>query len=131
MPLTRISLRVGKSPDYRAALIRGVYTAMRETFAVPEDDLFAVVHEHDAADFAFGRGYLGIRRDDDLVLIQITANATRTIGQKRALYRAITAHLATDPGVRPGNVLISLVEVSPENWSFGDGEMQYGPVEAA
>ncbi len=55
MPLTRISLHAGKSPDYRAALIAGVYAALRETFAVPEDDLFAVVHEHGAADFAFGR----------------------------------------------------------------------------
>ncbi|WP_342166055.1 tautomerase family protein [Methylobacterium sp. SD21] len=129
MPLTRISLRAGKSPDYRAALIRGVYRAMRETFAVPEDDLFAIVHEHDAAGFAYGRTYLGIPRDDDLVLIQITANATRTTGQKRALYRAIAGNLADDPGVRPGNVFINLVEVVPENWSFGEGAMQYGPPE--
>ena len=126
MPLTRISLRAGKSSEYRAALIRGVYAAMRETFAVPEDDLFAVIHEHDAANFAYGRDYLGIRRDDDLVLVQITANSTRTTAQKHALYRAITGNFAADPGVRPGNVFINLVEVVPENWSFGEGEMQYG-----
>lgn len=130
MPLTRISLRAGKSPEYRAALIRGVYAAMRETFAVPEDDLFAVIHEHDATGFAYGREYLGIQRDDDLVLIQITANATRTTGQKRALYRAIVKNVGADPGVRPENVFINLVEVLPENWSLGEGEMQYGKVEA-
>lgn len=127
MPLTRISLRAGKSPDYRAALIRGVYAAQRETFAVPEDDLFAVIHEHDEAGFAFGHHYLGIARDADLVLIQITANATRTTDQKRALYGAIVERLGRDPGVRPGNVFVNLVEVSPENWSFGNGLMQYGP----
>lgn len=127
MPLTRISLRAGKSPDYRAALTQGVYAALRETFVVPEDDLFAVVHEHDAAGFAFGANYLGIARDADLVLIQITANATRTIDQKRALYAAIARNLAQDPGVRTGNVFVNLVEVAPENWSFGDGLMQYGP----
>ncbi len=130
MPLTRISVRDGKSPAYRSALIRGVYTAMRETFAVPEDDLFAAVHEHDDSGFAYGSTYLGIQRDDDLVLIQITANATRTTDQKRALYRAIAGHLAADPGVRPGNIFINLVEVAPENWSFGEGKMQYGPPEA-
>ena len=127
MPLTRISLRAGTSPDYRAALIRGVYDALRETFAVPEDDLFALIHEHDEAGFAFGRHYLGIARDADLVLIQITANATRTTDQKRALYSAIAERLGRDPGVRPGNVFVNLVEVAPENWSFGDGLMQYGP----
>lgn len=131
MPLTRISLRAGKSPQYRAALIRGVYTAMRETFSVPEDDLFAMVHEHDAAGFAYGQQYLGIRRDDDLVVIQITANATRTTAQKRALYRAIAGNLGADPGVRPGNVFISLIEVLAENWSFGEGEMQYAPADAS
>jgi 4-oxalocrotonate tautomerase len=129
MPLIRISLRAGKSPAYRATLIRGVYTALRETFAVPEDDLFAVVHAHAEPDFAFGDHYLGVARDADLVLIQITASATRTTDQKRALYRAVTARLGGDPGVRPGNVFISLVEVAPENWSLGDGLMQYGPPE--
>jgi 4-oxalocrotonate tautomerase len=127
VPLTRISLRTGQSPEYRAALIRGVYAAQRETFAVPEDDLFAVIHQHDAASFAFGTRYLGIARDEGLVLIQITANATRTIDQKRALFAAITRNLADDPGVKPGNVFVNLVEVAPENWSFGDGLMQYGP----
>lgn len=127
MPLTRIALRAGKSPAYRAALIQGVYTALRATFSVPEDDLFAFVHEHEAADFAYGRTYLGIARDDDLVIVQITANATRTTVQKRALYKAITEEFGRDPGVRPGNVFINLIEVAPENWSFGEGEMQYGP----
>jgi len=127
MPLTRISLRAGTSPHYRAALIRSIYAAQRETFAVPEDDLFAVIHEHDSASFAFGPQYLGVARDADLVLIQITANATRTIDQKRALYAAIARNLGYDPGVKPGNVFVNLVAVAPENWSFGDGLMQYGP----
>nr|WP_276592550.1 MULTISPECIES: tautomerase family protein [unclassified Methylobacterium] len=70
-----------------------------------------------------GATILGIARDADLVVIQITANATRTIDQKRALYAAIARNLADNPG----NVFVNLVEVSPENWSFGDGLMQDGP----
>lgn len=127
MPLTRISLRAGTTESYRAALIAGVYAAMRETFAVPEGDLFALVHEHAAPDFAFGPDYLGVCRSDGLVIIQITANATRGTEQKRALYAATTRHLGRDPGVQPADVFINLVEVSPENWSLGDGLMQYGP----
>lgn len=96
MPLTRISLRAGRTEAYRAALVAGVYHAMRETFAVPEGDLFALVHEHGAADFAFGPDYLGVHRSDGLVIIQITANATRDTAQKPAIAR----HLRRDPGVR-------------------------------
>ncbi|XYD11084.1 tautomerase family protein [Methylobacterium sp. NMS12] len=129
MPLTRISLRAGTTETYRAALVAGVYDAMRETFAVPEGDLFALVHQHDAPDLAYGPDYLGIRRSDRLVIVQITANATRGTAQKRALYAAVTRNLARDPGVAPADVFINLVEVNPENWSFGDGLMQYGPPE--
>jgi 4-oxalocrotonate tautomerase len=125
MPLTRISLRAGKPAAYHAALMDGVYEAMRETFGVPEDDHFMVIHEHGAGAFAYGAAYLGIPRSDDLVIIQITCNDTRTWPQKRALYRAIAARLSADPGLRPEDVFINLVEVKPENWSFGHGRAQY------
>ena len=125
MPLSRISLRRGKSPAYRQAILDGVYRAMRETFNVPEDDRFMTVSQHDADEFIYGASYLGIRRTDDLVLIQLTVSNTRTLAQKQALYRAIVAHLARDPGIRPEDVFISLVETLPENWSFGHGRAQY------
>jgi 4-oxalocrotonate tautomerase len=125
MPLTRISLRRGKPATYRRAVADNVYAAMRETFEVPDDDRFMVVTEHDEADFTYGRRYLGIDRSDDLLIIQLTVSNTRTVGQKKALYRTIVQRLAEDPGVRPQDVFISLVEVGKENWSFGNGEAQY------
>ncbi|MGV7031803.1 tautomerase family protein [Methylobacterium symbioticum] len=125
MPLTRISILKGKPPAYRTALMAGVYAAMRETFAVPEDDRFMTVQEHDPADFLYGAGYLGIARSDDLALIQITCTGSRDLATKQALYRAIVAHLGRDPGLRPGDVFINLVEVKAENWSFGHGRAQY------
>ena len=67
---------------------------------------------------------LGVTRTDDIVMIQITLSQ-RTQAVKVALYKAIAEGLAKNPGVRPGNVLISLVPVAPEDWSFGDGKAQY------
>lgn len=131
MPLTRISLRHGKSPAFREALIRGVYEAMRETFNVPEDDLFAIVHQHEADDFAYGADYLEIARSDDLVIIQITCSDTRDATQKAALFRRIAERLSHDPGLRPEDVFVNLIEVRNENWSFGNGLAQYIPSRAA
>ena len=125
MPLTRISLRRGKPAAYRKAILDGVYLAMRETFNVPEDDRFMVVSEHDADDFSYGADYLGIRRSDDLVIIQLTVSNTRTLAQKQALFRRIVERLAHDPGLRPEDVFINLVEVDPANCSFGLGIAQY------
>jgi len=125
MPFTQISLRRGKPAAYRKALMRGVYEAMRETFAVPEEDRFMTVGEYDEGGFDYGPNYLGIRHSDNLVIVQITANDTRTIEQKKALYAAIAAKLAQDPGLDPADLVINLVEVKKENWSFGNGVAQY------
>ncbi|AOK07188.1 tautomerase family protein [Burkholderia sp. AU28942] len=125
MPFTRIAVREGKPAAYRAALVDGVHRALMHTFNVPEDDIFMVVTEHTAENFFFGRHYLDIERSDDLVMIQITANNTRTLEQKKALYRTIAENLAAQPGVRPEDVFISLVEVLKDDWSFGNGIAQY------
>lgn len=125
MPLIRISLRVGKPAAYRAALSEGVYAALRASFDVPEDDRFVLIHEHAADAFAYGATYLGVARSDDLVIVQITCNDTRDRARKRALYRRIVDNLTGDPGLRPEDVFINLVEVKAENWSFGNGLAQY------
>jgi 4-oxalocrotonate tautomerase len=125
MPLVRISLRAGKPPRYRRAVADGVYRAMRETFSVPEEDRFIIVSEHTGEDFSYSRNYLGIERSDDFVVVQITANNTRSIAQKKALYARVVALLKEDPGLRPEDVFINLLEVVPENWSFGNGIAQY------
>ena len=125
MPLVRVSLRRGKPATYRKAILEGLYQAMRETFNVPEGDRFMILTEHDQDDFVYDPNYLDIQRSDDLIYIQITANNTRTTEQKRAFYRRIVEKLTENPGLRPQDIFINLVETLPENWSFGNGEAPY------
>ena len=125
MPFAQISLRSGKTEAYRQAIFDGVYRALRETFNVPEDDQFMVMTEHEAANFRYGATYLDIARSDDLVFIQITANNTRTLEQKKALFRRIAQLLGENPGLRSEDVFVNLVEVLKENWSLGGGLAQY------
>jgi 4-oxalocrotonate tautomerase len=125
MPLTRVSMLRGKPPAYRKAILESLYLAMRDTFDVPEGDRFMTINEYEADDFLYDANYLGIARSDDLVMIQLTVSNTRTRDQKKALFARIAARLAQSPGLRPEDVLINLVEVLPENWSFGHGRAQY------
>jgi 4-oxalocrotonate tautomerase len=125
MPLVRVSLRKGKSDDYKRAIGDGVYKAMREAFNVPDEDRFVVVSEHSESEFQFSKTYLDITRSDDLVIIQITANNTRTVEQKKALFARIAELLAEHPGLRKEDVFINLLDVPKENWSFGNGVAQY------
>jgi phenylpyruvate tautomerase PptA (4-oxalocrotonate tautomerase family) len=125
MPLVRISLKKGKSSAHRKAIADGIYTALRETFNVPEEDRFITISEHDEDDFLFSRTYMGIERSEDLVVLQITVSNTRNVEQKKALFARIAERLAQDPGLRREDVFINLVEVVKENWSFGNGVAQY------
>ena len=125
MPLTRVALRRGKSAEYKGAILDGIYAAMRETFRVPEDDRFMLIDEYDAENIQHSHNYPGIAHSDDLLIIQLTVNNTRTIEQKKALYASIVEHLTKSPGVRQEDILVNLVEVAKENWSFGAGIAQY------
>lgn len=125
MPLTYVSMRAGKPEAYRQAIFDGLYRALRETFSVPEDDQFMTITEHDATNFRYGASYAGIARSDDLLLIQISAMATRTAEQKKALFRRIVELLAESPGIRPEDVFVNLVEGAKANWSLGNGLAQY------
>jgi phenylpyruvate tautomerase PptA (4-oxalocrotonate tautomerase family) len=125
MPLVRIDLRKGKSAAYKKAIADGVYRALRETFTVPDEDRFIVATEHDDDGFFYSHSYLNIERTDDLVFIQITVTNSRGADQKKALFARIAALLSEQPGLRPQDVFINLLEVTKENWSFGEGIAQY------
>lgn len=130
MPLVRIDLINGRTAAQRRSLGDAVHRAIVETIGVPAADRFQVITEHEANELVYDRGYLGIKRTDDIVMIQITMSFGRTLEQKRKLYRRITENLAY-LDVRPEDVWINLVETARENWSFGLGEASYAPAEKA
>jgi 4-oxalocrotonate tautomerase len=126
MPLVRIDHAAGKPAAFRAALSQGVHDAMQATFNVPPDDRFQILSEHaPGAEIVRPASYIGIEYSDELTIIQITCNDTRSLDQKKALFAAIADNLAANPGLRREDVLVSLVEVKKENWSFGNGVAQY------
>lgn len=131
MPLVRISMLKGKPASYRRKVGDAVHQALVGTIDVPPKDRFQLITEHDPEDFVYDREYLGIARSRDLVIIQVTLSAGRSLHLKRRLYRAIAERLAATVQLRPEDVWINLVEVAKENWSFGNGIASYAPEEAA
>jgi 4-oxalocrotonate tautomerase len=124
MPVTRIAIRDGKTPEYKQALLDEIYEAMRETVAIKDGDRFMAITEHDAHAFAYGP-FLGIERTDDLVQIQIFWAPGKRVEAKLAMYKKIIERLHRNPGVRPEDILISVNETAAENWSFGNGDTQF------
>jgi phenylpyruvate tautomerase PptA (4-oxalocrotonate tautomerase family) len=125
MPLVRISLLEGKSDSFIRKAGDAVHRAMVETVSVPPQDRFQIITEHAKSHFVYDPSYLGVQRTDGLIIIQITLNQGRTVELKRALYKRIAELLHNELGVRVEDVLVNLVEVAKENWSFGNGVAQY------
>lgn len=125
MPLVRISLLEGQSDSFLQKAGDAVHRAMVETISVPAQDRFQIIAEHEKSHFVYDPSYLGVERTGGLIIIQITLNQGRTVEMKKALYKKIAENLHHDLGVRMEDVLINLVEVAKENWSFGNGVAQY------
>jgi len=125
MPLIHISLRAGKPEAYRQAIFDSLYRAMREALDVPEDDQFMTIREHKPANFRYSASCYGVSRSEDVVYIQITVFDTRTVEQKKALFRRTAELLGENPGIRPENVFVNVLESAKENWSVGHGLAQF------
>jgi 4-oxalocrotonate tautomerase len=125
MPLVRISLREGKTEEYKKALTDGVHRALIEAMDAPVQDRFQVITEHPASGLIYDPMYLGVQRTDNIVMVQITLSTGRKLAQKRKLFKRMAELLAENPGLRPEDLMINLVEVAWENWSFGNGDAQY------
>jgi len=125
MPIARIDLVQGKSAQYRRTVGDIVYEAMIEALKAPKDDRFQVITEHPIDALVADETYLGIRRTQDCIFIQLTLNTGRSVEQKKAFYKAVADALHARLGLRPEDVFINLIEVQKENWSFGNGIAQY------
>lgn len=128
MPLVRIDLAADISPETAATIGDVVYHAMVSTASVPEHDKFQIISRHAKDELVYpAAGYLGIDYTPKIVFIQVTWNTGRTIEVKKAFYKAIAENIHAKTGLRKEDIWISLVEVNREDWSFGNGEMQYAP----
>src|ERR1700690_1266523 len=89
MPLVRIDLLEGKTPEYRAQVGQIVYQAMVDVIGVPKNDRFQIIVEHAKSGLLFDREYLGIHRTDECIFVQITLSSGRTVEAKQRFYKPI------------------------------------------
>lgn len=125
MPLVKIYLREGKSQAYRKSIGDAIHRALVAEANVPEDDRFQLFIECGEGSFAAHPSYGGVTRSEELIIVEITLNTGRTVEIKKSLYAAMARNLEKDPGLRSDDLMVSLVEVTKENWSFGGGRATY------
>jgi 4-oxalocrotonate tautomerase len=128
MPLARIDLSKNASDELVRIVSDAVYRAMVEVANVPPHDKFQIINRHAPDEIIYPQeGYLGLQYTAGLILIQVTWVASRSTDVKKKFYRQIADEIHEKGGVRKQDVWINLVDTNREDWSFGDGEMQYAP----
>ena len=117
MPFVKISLLVGRSPEYKKAILDGVHSALVTAFLIPDSDRHQQIYELDEENFEKPPA-----KSDRFVVIEIIAFQGRSLEAKRKLYAAIVQNLGRAPGIAGDDILIILHESPKENWCVREGK---------
>lgn len=131
MPFAQISVGAHRSAADVKAISDGVYESLLEAVHAPKGDNFQVISRRAADELIYSKDYLGIHRSENLTFIQIFFYPGRTVAQRKLLFQTIANKLAAKTGMRKEDIFITLIDVPKENWSYGNGEAQFAPMEAA
>jgi phenylpyruvate tautomerase PptA (4-oxalocrotonate tautomerase family) len=117
MPLVKVSLRKGKSPDYKRALLDGIHAALVEAFVIPDHDRHQQIYELDKDNFE-----IPPTKSSQFVVVEIIAFQGRSFEAKKKLYSVIIRNLGSSPGINGDDILIILHEPPKENWGIHGGK---------
>jgi phenylpyruvate tautomerase PptA (4-oxalocrotonate tautomerase family) len=115
MPLVRISLIKGLSPEKKKALSDEIHAALVESIKIPQTDFNRRIDEYAPGDWQLPPG-----KTEKFVLVEITMFPGRSKDAKRRLYKGIVRRLEA-LGVPPTDVMIVLTEPPLENWGVRGG----------
>ena len=101
---------------------------MIEIANVPAHDKFQIVTRHEADEIIYpAEGYLGATYSEQLIFIQINWLGGRSVQTKQKFYERVVDDIHNSQNIRKEDIVIVLLENGREDWSFGNGLMQYAP----
>jgi phenylpyruvate tautomerase PptA (4-oxalocrotonate tautomerase family) len=124
MPLVRIDVQKGRTPEEPRRLADTVQDVMLDVFAAPPGDRYQIITEHAEGQIIAEDTGLGLERTNGIVIIQIFQQG-RSTEQKVAAYAELAKRLEADCGVRPEDLIISVMANRHVDWSFGLGQAQF------
>ena len=125
MPLLHFHhIKGSRTTDEVGTLLDAAHGAMLAAFKVPERDRYQLVSEHDATHMIIQDTGLDIPRTNKVVLLQVVSRP-RPKEQIAEFYRLLAEALETKCGLKPSDLMVSIVQNADEHWSFGWGRAQF------
>lgn len=97
---------------------------MLSAFKVPERDCYQILREHKTSRMIIEDKGLNIPRTRKVVFLQVTSRR-RGREAKQAFYRLLTEELERSCGIAPSDVVVSIIDNTEADWSFGLGRAQF------
>jgi len=124
MPLLYFNVLEGRTDAELKSMLDAAHRAMLAAFKVPERDRYQIVNEYKASRMVVEDTGLGIPRTDKVVVVQVVSRP-RGKEAKQKFYRLITEDLKKFCAKAPSDVMVSIIENTDEDWSFGLGRAQF------
>ncbi|KAH7189883.1 Tautomerase/MIF superfamily [Fusarium oxysporum] len=125
MPLVRIDIVKGvRSPEQIKKLADVVQRVLLDHFNAPPRDRYQIITQHEDYELICEDTNLGLTRSRELVVIQIFQQG-RTEEQKKTTYKYLFENLSRYCGVSGDDLIITCLENTQADWSFGTGEAQF------
>jgi phenylpyruvate tautomerase PptA (4-oxalocrotonate tautomerase family) len=124
MPLVKVNLRKGRTPEEKAAIGASIQAALVSTLNVADADRYQLFTEFDAENFRHTDAYLGLEYTSGLLIIEITLLQGRDDEVKKALLAKINENLVSAGVAGPDDVFVMITEIGLANVSFGRGLAQ-------
>ena len=124
MPLVRIDVQAGRSPEQVRRIADAVQEVMLAEFAAPPRDRYQIITEHPVGHIIAEDTGLGIERTDGVVVVQIFQQGR---SQQQKVRRLRGARRAAGRVWRAAGPISSCrwSGTSREDWSFGHGRAQF------
>ena len=113
MPLVRIDLKKGKSPDFKKKLFDCVHSGLVDSLGIEDWDRFQRIVEIAPEDFEAPEG-----KTDNFMIIELMLFPGRTKEQKKAAIEIITQKICDKLSLAATDIFIIINEPPLENWGM-------------
>lgn len=124
MPLLYFNVLEGRTDAELKSMLDAAHRAMLAAFKVPAADRYQIVNEYKPSRMIVEDTGLGIPRTRNVVVVQVVSRP-RGKEAKQTFYRLLVEELQKSCGIAPSDVMVSMIENSDEDWSFGLGRAQF------
>lgn len=124
MPLVNVDVIRGRNPGQLRAPLVAIHSSMVEAFEVPDTDRYQILTQHDRDEMIALDTGLGMERSADLVVLRFISK-TRSEKAKQRLFALLAERLQQECDLSPEDLIVSLTENGPADWSFGHGRAQF------